>query len=248
MKIVGIIQARTTSSRLPNKVLLKLERKTVLEHVYLRVSQSKLINKVIVATSNHSSDDKIEELCNLKKMNCFRGNLDDVLDRFYHCAKENNSDYIVRITADCPLIDPTVIDSIIASGVEGKYDYFGLGGEFPDGLDCTLINKRTLEHAQINAKLKSDREHVGPFIERNSEKKFKIGSLNLFQGLSGYRWTLDEESDYELIKIIYEKLYDSKKFFSTNEILDLIAKNPRLSKINSHIIRNEGYLKSIKND
>ena len=128
MKIVGIIQARTTSSRLPNKVLLKLERKTVLEHVYLRVSQSKLINKVIVATSNHSSDDKIEELCNLKKMNCFRGNLDDVLDRFYHCAKENNSDYIVRITADCPLIDPTVIDSIITSGVEGKYDYFGLGG------------------------------------------------------------------------------------------------------------------------
>tara|TARA_B100000965_G_scaffold350585_2_gene324576 strand:- start:2554 stop:3300 length:747 start_codon:yes stop_codon:yes gene_type:complete len=248
MKIVGIIQARTTSSRLPNKVLLDLESKTVLEHVYFRVLNSKLINKVIVATSNHPSDNKIEKLCNSKKMNCFRGSLDDVLDRFYHCAKENNSDYVVRITADCPLIDPIIIDSIITSGLEGKYDYFGLGGEFPDGLDCTLINICALEHAQINAELKSDREHVGPFIERNTQKKFKIGSLNLFKGLSNYRWTLDEESDYELIKIIYEKLYDPKKIFNTNEVLDLIAKNPHLSKINSHIIRNEGYLNSIKND
>lgn len=247
MKIVAIIQARMNSERLPGKVTMNLVNKPVLIHIVERLSYCKMIDTIVVATSNESSDDSISNLCAENKINCFRGSLDDVLDRYYQCAKRYDADAILRITGDCPAIDPTIVDAVISEYKKGNYDCYGLGGEFPDGLDCTVYSSTALESAWRNAELPSEREHVGPYIEKNKEL-FNNGFLNAFSGLSNQRWTLDEPKDLSFLTKIFEELYDPKKPFSTNDILHFLEKNPHIYKINSKIIRNEGYLKSLEKD
>jgi len=247
MTVVAIVQARMSSSRLPGKVLLPLSDKPVLEHVFERLSYCKKIDKIVVATSNYESDNPIVDFCNKKKISFFRGSLNDVLDRYYKSAIFYNADTIVRITADCPVIDPVIVDAVISGFLSGEFDYYGLGGEFPDGLDCTVFSFNAIEKAWKEAKLKSDREHVGPYIE-NNPNIFRSGTLDFFKGLSHHRWTLDEPHDYKLLSIIFENLYREKSPFLTHEILQFIQNNPDLSLINSQIIRNEGYLKSLQED
>ena len=247
MTVVAIIQARMSSSRLPGKVLLPLVEKPVLAHVIERLSYSRLIEKIVVATSVDSSDDPIANFCRENHVLCFRGSLEDVLDRYYRAAIENHADSVVRITADCPVIDPVVVDAVITGFLSGNYDLFGLGGEFPDGLDCTVFSLSTLKQAWLNAKLKSEREHVGPYIENNPQL-FNNGSLKIFKGLQLHRWTLDEPEDYLLLTEIFEQLYNPDSPFLTHKILQLLQKKPDLLTINQGIVRNEGYLKSVKND
>jgi spore coat polysaccharide biosynthesis protein SpsF len=245
--IIAIIQARLTSSRLPGKVLAKINDKTVIEHIFTRVSESHLIDKVVVATSTDSSDDPLADFCSQKGMLVFRGPLGDVLKRFQLCAEEYKASHILRITGDCPLIDPIILDAVITAALAGNYDCYGLGGDFPDGLDCTLLSANALRVADSNAKLPSEREHVCPYIEKNNTV-FKLGVLELFSGMSDKRWTLDEEDDLKLISLIYKHLYQEKKIFYTPEILDWLEQNPAVGEINKHIIRNEGYLKSLNED
>ena len=247
MKVVAIIQARMSSSRLPGKVLMPLSNKPVLAHIVERLSYCKLIEKIVVATSTNTEDNQIFDYCRNNNIECYRGNLEDVLDRYYHAAKIHHADPIVRITADCPVIDPLVVDAAITGYLSGAYDLYSLGGEFPDGLDCTIFSFSAIEKAWKQAELKSEREHVGPYIENNPHI-FKNGSLELFKGLSDLRWTLDEPNDYELLSIIFDKLYRVDSPFLTHEILQLIQNNPELSAINEKIIRNEGYLKSLQED
>ena len=247
MKVVAIIQARMSSSRLPGKVLMPLSNKPVLAHIVERLSYCKLIEKIVVATSTNTEDNQIFDYCRNNNIECYRGNLEDVLDRYYHAAKIHHADPIVRITADCPVIDPLVVDAAITGYLSGAYDLYSLGGEFPDGLDCTIFSFSAIEKAWKQAELKSEREHVGPYIENNPHI-FKNGSLELFKGLSDLRWTLDEPNDYELLSIIFNKLYRVDSPFLTHEILQLIQNNPELSAINEKIIRNEGYLKSLQED
>jgi spore coat polysaccharide biosynthesis protein SpsF len=246
-KIIAIIQARMSSSRLPGKVLINIEGKSVLEHVYDRVKHAESIDEIIVATSLNQEDDAIEDLCQSKKINIFRGSLDDVLGRFYQCAKENNASHVLRITADCPMLDPKILSHVISVGSLNNFDCYGIGGSFPDGLDCTLLSMHALSEAFFNAHLDSDREHVCPYIERNPNK-FKCGSYNPFSNHQHLRWTLDEERDLQFIKKIYKSLYSPDKIFYSDDILKLLSQNPELTKINSNIIRNEGYLKSLKKD
>lgn len=247
MNVVAIIQARMSSKRLPGKVLMNLSKKPVLEHIIDRIKVCKTIDNIVVATSNHASDDKIEKFCNQKHVPIYRGSLDDVLDRFYQAANIYNADAVLRITGDCPVIDPEIIDTIVTSFKRDKVDLCGLSGNFPDGLDCSVFSYRAIKKAWSEASLKSEREHVGPYIE-NNPSLFKILPIELFNNLGEYRWTLDEPEDYELIKNIYEELYDSNKLFLTNDILELLSKKPKLLSINAKIIRNEGYLKSLEQD
>lgn len=247
MKVVVIIQARMSSSRLQGKVLMPLVGKPVLGHIVERLSYCKMIDKIVVATSNEVDDDLVADYCSNNNLDCYRGSLEDVLDRYYQTAKLYQADPIVRITGDCPVIDPIVVDAVITGYLSGKYDSYGLGGEFPDGLDCTVFSFSAIEKAWREAKLKSEREHVGPYIE-NNPSLFRNGMLDLFQGLSKLRWTLDELKDYELLKKIFDNLYRSNSPFLTHEILQFIQKNPDLLAINSKIIRNEGYLKSLQED
>lgn len=244
MKIVAIVQARMSSTRLPGKVLMDLAGKPVLEHVIERLRFCKNIDSIVVATSTDESDSQIEYWCQLAQCICYRGSLQDVLDRYVQAARLVQADVVVRITADCPVIDPKVVDEVIDGYLSSDYAFYGLKGEFPDGLDCTVFATSALERAWREAKLPSEREHVGPYIEKNPQL-FKGGGLEKFQGLSHLRWTLDEPRDYDFLKEIFNRLYKANQLFFTNDILTLLKQEPELVFLNKNIIRNEGYLKSL---
>jgi spore coat polysaccharide biosynthesis protein SpsF len=247
MKIVAIIQARMSSSRLPGKVLMALAGKPVLAHVVERLNTCRRLDEVMVATSTDASDDLIALWCAQSGVTCFRGDLLDVLDRYVQAARSCKADVVVRITADCPAIDPDIVDEVVGSFVEGGYEFYGLKGEFPDGLDCTVFASSALERAWREAHLASEREHVGPYIEKNPHL-FKSGGLEKFHGLQHLRWTLDEPRDYAFLNEIFSRLYQADQPFSTADVLALLQREPALSSINADIVRNEGYLKSLKHD
>ena len=248
MNVVALIQARMTSRRLPNKVLLPIEGKTVLEHIYERLKYCKNLNEIVVATSISSSDQLIVNLCKKNKIKYFRGNLEDVLDRYYKASIEYKADAVVRITGDCPMIDPTIVDDVIKNYLKKDYDLFSLKGSFPDGLDCQVFSHSALERSWKEAILLSDREHVGTYIEKTSPVSFKIGGIEKFKNLSHFRWTLDEPRDYIFVKEVFRRLYKKKKIFLYDEILQLLEKEPALMQINKGIVRNQGYINSLKRD
>jgi len=249
MKILLIIQARTGSTRLPSKVLLNLEGKTVLEQVIRRVKASKLTTYTVIATTISKSDLPILEICIKNQLQVFCGSENDVLDRFYQAAKLFSPDHIVRITADCPIIDPSVIDNVIDVHLKQNNDYTSntISETFPDGEDVEVFTFAALKNAWENSTLMSEREHVTPFIRKNGNT-FKIGNVSYTQNLYDKRWTLDNPEDYEFIKNIYSKLYKQNELFGMREVLNLLQENPELEKINSKIPRNLGYIKSINND
>jgi len=249
IKVVAIIQARTGSTRLQNKVLLNLEGKTVLDQVINRVKASKLVDCVVVATTINKKDLDIANACSKTKTSVYCGSENDVLDRYYQAAKLFQADHIVRITADCPLIDPKIIDQIIKLHLQKKGDYTSNCTEvtYPDGEDVEVFTINTLFKIWKKAQLNSEREHVTKYIA-NHPKEFKIINYRNSKNLSDKRWTLDEPADYEFIKIIYKNLYPVNKLFGMRDILIFLKKNPKLEMINNKIIRNEGYIKSLKHD
>ena len=248
MKTAAIIQARMSSSRLPGKSMMRICNKPIIEHVFKRVKSCKLIDDVILATTTDNSDDVLDEWAQKNTVSCFRGSMDDVLDRFYKTAIFFEVDTIVRITADCPLIDPQTIDEVITGFRQGDYDLYSLGGTFPDGLDCQVFSfKSALEVAWNNATLASEREHVCPYIE-NNPRIFKLGHLEKFFCDSPIRITLDQQEDFDLINKIYESLFHSNSLFGIESVINFLNQNPVLLKINEGIMRNEGYYKSLLDD
>lgn len=247
--VLALIQARTGARRLPNKVLLKLRDKTVLEHVIARVQRAKTVNEAVVVTTVCPEDLKIVELVSRKGVRVMCGSENDVLDRYYQAARLLNARHVLRITADCPVMDPEVIDQVVNCYFKNKADYGSnaLSQTFPDGLDVEVFSFEALAKAWKNAKLTSEREHVTPYI-RNRQRLFKVVSLENAQNLGALRWTLDEPKDYELLKKIFDGLYAQDHFFGMEEILRYLERNPRLTEINARIIRNEGYAKSLKED
>ena len=240
------------SKRLPNKIMMEFCNKANLIHVFNRVSCSKKIDKVIIATTVQAVDDQVGEFCEKNNINCFRGAVEDVLDRYYRCGVYygvSDDDTIVRITADCPLIDPEIIDKVIDYYHENSFDYASntLEPTFPDGLDLEVFTWKALVKAWKDANLLSEREHVTPYIKKN-KMLFKLGCYTNITNLSSMRWTLDEIEDYQFIKAIYDNLYEEERIFNMNEILDFLDKNPELSNINSKYIRDEGYIKSLNED
>ena len=249
--IYAIVQARMGSTRLPNKVLMNLNGHPVLEHIINRLKESKCIDNIIVATSINPENESIVELCDFKGISCFKGNEEDVLDRYYQTCKYfdiNSKDNIVRITADCPLIDYEVIDNIIDVHIKNANDYTSntIVPSFPDGLDCEIFTFSSLEYAWKNAVLSSEREHVTLYI-KNHPEVFNIENILNDKDLSDLRWTLDEKEDFEFINEIYSYFPDSDLFL-TNEILSILDAKPNLLKINSKFKRDEGLDKSLKND
>lgn len=233
------------SHRLPGKSLLPIREKPVLWHVYNRVSKSNLIEKTIIATSKNSEDDEIRDFCNLEKISLYRGNSDDVLDRYYQCAKENKFDNIVRITGDCPLIDYIIVDMVIEQYINHGCDYASNTMEFPypDGFNCEVFSFKALEIAWKNSFLPSEREHVTPFIKNN--KEFSKCSLeNKIYPV--YRLSLDYYKDYEVLKKIFEDI--GKDFFSIEEVFKYLAQHNDILDLNKEIPIDDGYLKSLESD
>ena len=248
-KILAILQARTSSSRLPGKVLKPVMGAPMLARQIERIMRSAAINRLVVATSTEADDDPIETLCAPLGVDCFRGSLNDVLDRFYHAAKPYAPDHVVRLTGDCPLIDPLVIDRVIAFHLGGSFDYTSNTVEptFPDGLDVELMTYACLTAAWREAALPSQREHVTSFIYQHPER-FRIGSYRQPQDHSAQRWTVDEPEDFELVSRIYAALYPVNPSFTTADILELLEHDRILQSINAGHLRNAGYAASLLND
>jgi spore coat polysaccharide biosynthesis protein SpsF len=246
-KTVAIIQARMGSTRLPGKVLKPILNKPLLWHLINRLQRCSTIDQIVVATTTDESDSKIIEFCKENAINYFSGSENDVLDRYYQAAKSFNADSIVRITADCPVIDPQIVDEVIHEYIVKKHDVCGLSGEFPDGLDVTVFSFKTLEDTWRNAKLPSEREHVCPYMSKHPEK-FKLGEYVKFDNLGHYRWTVDEVQDLQFIREVFSRLYEPGEIFLTEDILNLLEREPELSKINEGIVRNQGYAKSLTED
>ena len=251
-KIVAIIQVRIGSSRLPGKVLIPIVGKPMLWHIVNRVEKAKFIDQVVVATSVEKNDDKIARFCKKNNIEVFRGSENDVLDRYYECAKKYKADIVVRITADCPLIDPKIIGKSIKSYLKGNFDYIGVltgAGSFkskdkkyPDGMDCEVFAFQSLKKACREATSNKEREHVTVYILRNPNS-FKIGKLESSKDYSNIRLTVDHKEDLELVRKIYKELYPINKFFGLSDIIGLIKRQPGLLKINQKYIGREGYEK-----
>lgn len=214
-----------------------------------RIRRSKYGAGLIVATSDQPSDLPIVSLCDELEVPCFRGALDDVLDRFYKAASKFPSEHVVRLTADCPLMDPALMDEVIAFHLRGDYDYSSnaLDPTFPDGLDVEVVKFEILARAWKEASLRSEREHVTAYIHQRPDT-FKLGSFKNDTNLAHLRWTVDEELDFDLVRSIYEALYPQNPAFSTTDILLFLEQCPQLKTVNSGFLRNEGYSFSKNND
>lgn len=244
--IIAILQARFSSSRLPGKVLKPILGKPMLALQIERIQRAKLLDRLIVATSDYAEDNEIAELCKKVDIECFRGNLNDVLDRFYQAAKLYSPEHIVRLTGDCPLCDPLLIDTVVEFHLADEYDYScnTLVPTYPDGLDVEIFRYSCLEIAHQEAILPSHREHVTQFMHKQPER-FKIGDYRGNIDRSDLRWTVDEQLDFELISKIYESIYQQNSGFTTEDILDWLEINPEWKVYNTLYQRNEGLMKSL---
>ena len=247
MKVIAITQARYGSSRFPGKVLKKINGETLLEIHVRRVLASKMIEQLIVATTHEPEAEEIGAIAVMCGASFFKGSMNDVLDRFYQAIKETKADYIVRITSDCPLVDPELIDKVIRYTVTNSLDYCSntLDPTYPDGQDIEVFKFNAFEKAWNDAKLPSEREHVTPYIWKNST--YKGGNLfksdNFTEGYSyqHLRMTVDEVDDFEVIRSLITHLGTCSTWM---EYADFLERHQELKSINEKIERNEGYNKS----
>ncbi len=236
MKTGVIIQARMGSTRLPGKVLKKVLDKTLLEYQIERVQRAKLIDEIIVATTTSDNDHPIVELCQALSIPYYRGSEDDVLSRYYETANEFSIDTIIRLTSDCPLIDPEILDQTIELFLTDQFDYTAniVNRKYPRGLDVEVFSKETLKKLFKTAQKKGHREHVTTYIFDHLED-FKIGSLESTQNNGHLRWTVDTNEDFLLIERILTALYPDHPTFLTDDVLDLLNRNPDWLSLNSSI-------------
>lgn len=236
--VATIIQARTTSTRLPNKVLLEIEQKPMLWHVINRLKLSKQLDGIILAIPDTPKNDILEEFAIENNLKYFRGSEEDVLSRYYQAAKKFSVDIVIRITSDCPLIDPRIVDLVIKRHLNSTADYSSdsLERTFPRGLDTEVFGFEVLERSYKEAKENYQREHVTPYIHEHPEI-FKVQNIEAEGKLKRpeLRLTVDTKEDLELIREIYRYLYKPEEIFYTEEIVDLFDKHPELIKINAHI-------------
>lgn len=246
---IAIIQARTGSTRFPEKVLKEFEGTPSIMHTVNRTNESNFIENIIVATSDNKNESKLINLLKQNNIFYFQGSENDVLSRYYHCF--TSLDYkekvkgIVRITGDCPLIQPLIIDDIISTFLDKKLDYCCTDESFADGLDVEVLSPQTLKTINEKAKLASQREHVTLYIHDNLNE-FKHRIISNKTDDRNIRITLDEEKDYHVLKLIFENLPSNER--TIENIKTFLKNNPEVSWINSNITRNEGLIKSIKDE
>jgi spore coat polysaccharide biosynthesis protein SpsF len=248
-----------SSTRLPGKILLPINKKSMLECVIHQTRQSKFVNEIIIATTKNKEDDIIINFCKKNKIKYFRGSKNDVLDRYYQCAKKFNCEIIVRITSDCPMIDPEVIDEGIEKFLKKSLDYIGNNIDyidkkwqnstcnFPQGMTVEVCKFNTLKKTWKNAKKPSEREHVFPYVQFNSSI-FRIGNFKKNLDLSYIRCTVDRKEDLKFVTAVYKKLENRIDIVRIKDILKIIKKNKKLLDINTQIPFDEGYRISLQKD
>ena len=245
MKVVAIVQARTGSTRLPRKVLMDLCGRTVLFRVIERVKACPEIDDIVIATTILPADEEIVAEAERCGVRWFRGSEEDVLERYFLAAKECGADAVLRITSDCPLLDPDLLGIMIREFKRLKrsdrpVDYLSncLERSYPRGLDAEIFTFKALESAFLSAGLPAEREHVTPYLYGHPEL-FSVHSITGAVDHSGHRWTLDTSADYDLIVEIYRNLHQEGRIFTTAQVLDLLSKRPGLAAINAHVRQKE---------
>ena len=248
-----IIQARMSSTRLPGKVMIKVDKKnTLLDCVINQLQSGKEIKNIVIATTDQEEDDIIAEFAKKRAIKYFRGSMKDVLDRYYQCAKKFNFSEIIRVTSDNPLIDYEIVDTVVEHFKSNNYDYITIDRPqistfhqtYPWGYNVEVFTFSALENAWKNAKLLSEREHVTPYFYKNNEI-FKQTSIENSEDLSRFRCTVNTKYDLELIQKIYSIV--KKRPILLSDVIKLLKINPELVKINAHV-KADGYLRSLKED
>lgn len=239
MKVAAIIQARMGSTRLPGKVLKRVLGKTLLEFQLERVKRCKTIDEIIVATTTENQDQPIVDLCESLEITCFRGSEHDVLSRYYEAATHYEVDVVVRLTSDCPLIDPEVVDNVVSKYLskQEQYDYASntLDRTYPRGLDTEVFSYDSLQSAYNQANLNRDREHVTAYFYTNPNQFRLLSIKHQNNDLSEFRWTVDTIEDFELIEKIISTLYPSQPSFRLEDVIHLLNENPEWNKINANV-------------
>jgi len=253
-RVIAVVQGRMGSSRLPGKILADIAGQPMLSRVYIRTSRAATVTETVFATTTDSNDDPVAEYCDFGGIPFTRGNQFDVLDRYYQAAKEFNADVVVRITADCPVIDPDLIDDAVNTLLGGEYDFVAnrlpppFGRTYPIGLDTEVCIFTALETAWKDAKETFHREHVMPYLYEGVElstvnrqlqtgispRGYKIAQLHHSTDFGDYRWTVDTPEDLEFMRQVYAR-FDGRDDFSWKEVLDLVHDNPELMKINAGV-------------
>jgi spore coat polysaccharide biosynthesis protein SpsF len=245
-RVTAVLQARTSSSRLPGKVLHDLAGAPMLLRQIERIRRSRLIDNLVVATSLDSSDDQLTKILARANVATYRGSLDDVLGRFVGAIQGFEPQHVVRLTGDCPLADPDVIDAVIAQHLVGRADLTcnTAPPTFPDGLDVEVVRAEVLRAAAGEAALLLEREHVTQFFYRRPER-FRIVNYVLAEDLSHLRWTVDEPEDLIFVRAVYDAFFPKQPQFSFRDVLALLKQRPELEAINANYERNEGLQQSV---
>ncbi len=254
MKVAAVVQARMGSTRLPGKVLLKLDGTPVIQWICERLSRCEQLQEIVVATSDRAADDRLADALRRIGIRVFRGSENDVLDRYYRAARAVRADAVVRVTGDCPLIDPELVDETVMRLRAGQPDLQYVSNiqppTYPDGLDAEAFTLEALYRTWREAQWSSEREHVTLYM-RNRPELFLQENLRCEQDVSHHRWTLDEEKDYrmlcELVRLAAEAGLDPREA-GYRQWLALIASHPRVVQLNAGIERNEAFVKSLQAD
>ncbi|MBI3290816.1 glycosyltransferase family protein [Candidatus Falkowbacteria bacterium] len=245
MSNLCVIQARMGSTRLPGKILKEISGMPSLEYQVNRIKQAKKVDKIVIATTTDKSDDPVEKLCKKINIDCFRGSTDDVLDRYYQCVqKYPEYENIIRLTGDCPLTDPKVIDQVIDLFESGDYDYANnvQPDTFPDGMDVEVFKRGAIEISAKESTTEFEHEHMNEYVLNSNE--FKKGNLKAEHDYSKYRLTVDNQEDYEVVKFLAEHCPADAAYL---DYIEMLEKNPAVIKLNAHIKRNEYAYKKLKN-
>jgi len=244
--VIAIIQARMGSTRLPGKVLMEINDRALLAYQLDRISKSKKLDRVVVATSILEKDDAIEAFCKDYGIDCYRGSENDVMSRYYECCKQYNPDTVVRMTADCPLIDPEIIDAVVQKFEDDNVDYCGntvppKSSKFPDGSDVEVFSMKALEKAYSEIKDPHLREHVT--FQFWQDPKYKSSQLIQNKDWSSYRITVDYPEDFKVVKYIFRELKRQNIFGYIDEIIDIVNSNENIKNKNSQYYFGQGWKK-----
>jgi spore coat polysaccharide biosynthesis protein SpsF len=251
MRTVAVIQARMGSTRLPGKILKEVAGRPLLDYMLERVRRAKSLDAVLIATTTSPQDDVLERFCRERGVLCHRGSEDDVLDRYYGAARAADAGTVVRLTSDCPVMDPRVIDDVVGEFRQSGCDYVANTAPppttYPDGMDVEVFSFAALERAWKEAQKPSEREHVTFYFWKNPGL-FKTRRRELPEDLSRFRLTLDYPQDLELLSRLLAELYPGNPAFSMADAVDFLRKNPQLHAINADIVPNQGWIPSLEKD
>jgi spore coat polysaccharide biosynthesis protein SpsF len=244
--VSAIVQARMTSTRLPGKILMEVMGRPLLSYLIERLRLCRQVSDVVLATTTNREDGPVADLGEKEEVHVYRGDEHDVLDRYYGAAELYGAEYVMRITGDCPLLDPQICDRVIEIYFNSGCDFVHTGPSFAEGLDCEVFSKGVLETAWREAVAKPEREHVTLYF-RNHPELFRIVTVENETDDGGYRITVDEKADFEVVKAIIEHLHGAAHpGFTINEIKSFLDAHPEILSLNSSIVRNEGLMKSLE--